>query len=120
MLVARAIGGMDIGQGAVSCDGLILAVEAQEGTDAMLRRVATLPSAIRGVLGARRGVLAKACKPRQEERIDLPTIGPTTVRAASEAGLAGIVGEAGRLLILDQPTTIALADSLGMFLVGLA
>jgi DUF1009 family protein len=115
-MVARAIGALDIGQGAVCCDGLILAVEAQEGTDAMLRRVAVLPAAIRGDPEHRRGVLAKVCKPGQETRVDLPTIGPATVRHAAEAGLAGIVGEAGRLLVLDREATIALADDLGLFL----
>ena len=53
--VARAAGGLDIGQGAVVADGLVLAVEAQEGTDAMLARVAELPEAIRGRTAARRG-----------------------------------------------------------------
>jgi hypothetical protein len=63
--VARTIGRLDVGQGAVCCDGLVLALEAQEGTDAMLARVTTLPPALRGAAGALRGVLAKACKPGQ-------------------------------------------------------
>src|SRR5258708_31108643 len=63
MEVARAIGRLDIGQGAVVCRGLVLAVEAQEGTDAMLRRVAELPEAIRGAPERPVGVLAKAPKP---------------------------------------------------------
>src|SRR5690606_10600580 len=67
--VARAIGRLDIGQGAVVCEGLVLAVEAQEGTDAMLRRVGELPAPIRGSPEAPRGVLAKAPKPIQETRI---------------------------------------------------
>jgi DUF1009 family protein len=115
---ARAIGRLDAGQAAVSCDGLILALEAQEGTDAMLVRVADLPATVRGTPQAARGVLAKACKPGQELRVDLPTIGPETVRRAAAAGLAGIVGEAGRLLVLDRDRTIALADSLGLFILG--
>jgi len=120
LLVARTIGGLDVGQGAVCCDGLILAVEAQEGTDAMLRRVSELPEAIRGVEGRRRGVLAKVCKPGQETRIDLPTIGPATVRRAADAGLAGIAGETGRLLVLEREATVALADALGLFIVGVS
>jgi len=120
LLVARTIGGLDVGQGAVCCHGLILAVEAQEGTDAMLRRVAALPEAIRGVPALRRGVLAKASKPGQETRVDLPTIGPATVRAAADAGLAGIAGEAGRVLVLDRQATVALADDLGLFVVGVS
>ena len=116
--VARAIGELDVGQGAVVCDGLVLAVEAQEGTDAMLRRVAELPSNIRGSAGAPRGVLAKAPKPIQETRIDLPTIGLNTIQRAAKAGLAGIAGEVGRLLVLDREAVIALADELGLFVVG--
>jgi DUF1009 family protein len=116
--VARAIGRLDVGQGAVVCRGLVLAVEAQEGTDAMLARVADLPVALRGQPGASAGVLAKAPKPIQETRIDLPTIGPTTIHAVARAGLAGIVGEAGGLLVLDREAVIELADELGVFILG--
>jgi DUF1009 family protein len=119
LAAARAIGRIDAGQAAVSCAGLILALEAQEGTDAMLERVAALPQAVRGSVLDPLGVLAKACKPGQELRIDLPTIGPATVRRAAAAGLAGIVGEAGRLLVVDRPKTAALADELGLFISGL-
>jgi DUF1009 family protein len=119
--VAREIGKLDIGQGAVVCDGLVLAVEAQEGTDAMLRRVATdISLDVRGQPGAYRGVLAKAPKPIQETRIDMPTIGLATIRGAAAAGLAGIAGEAGRLLVLDRDQVIAMADDLGLFVVGVA
>ena len=118
--VAREIGRLDIGQGAVVCDGLVLAVEAQEGTDAMLRRVLhDIPSAVRGQPGAYRGVIAKAPKPIQEARIDMPTIGLATVRGAAAAGLAGIAGETGRLLVLDREAVIALADELGLFIIGI-
>ncbi len=116
--VARAIGRLDVGQGAVVCDGLVLAVEAQEGTDAMLRRVAELPAALRGEPGRTRGVLAKAPKPIQELKVDLPTIGVATLRGAARAGLAGIVGEAGRLLIVDREAVIAAADEYGLFVLG--
>jgi UDP-2,3-diacylglucosamine hydrolase len=116
--IAREIGRLDIGQGAVVCEGLVLAVEAQEGTDAMLRRVAELPEAIRGRAGSLRGVLAKTPKPIQETRVDLPTIGVGTVHGAARAGLAGIVGEAGRLLVLDRDEVIRTADELGIFILG--
>lgn len=116
---ARAVGQLDIGQATVVCRGLVLAVEAQEGTAAMLTRVAGLPQALRGTPEARIGVLAKAPKPIQEERVDMPTIGPDTVRAAAAAGLSGIVGEPGRLLVIDREAVIALADELGLFVVGL-
>ncbi len=115
---ARAIGRLDAGQAAVSCEGLILALEAQEGTDAMLERVARLAPALRGAPEGRRGVLAKACKPDQELRIDLPTIGPETLRLAARAGLKGIVGEAGRLLIVERDETARLADDLELFVFG--
>jgi DUF1009 family protein len=118
--VAREIGRLDIGQGAVSARGLVLAVEAQEGTDAMLRRVADLPAALRGTPEHLVGVLAKAPKPIQERRVDLPTIGLATVQRAAKAGLAGIVGEAGGLLILDREQVIAEADALGLFIYGVA
>jgi DUF1009 family protein len=118
LAAARAIGRLDIGQAAVVCDGLVLAVEAQEGTDAMLQRVASLPAHLRGSERAPRGALAKAPKPIQETRVDLPTIGLATVRGAAAAGLAGIVGEAGRLLVLDRAEAVALADELGLFILG--
>jgi DUF1009 family protein len=117
---ARAIGRLDIGQAAVARDGLVLALEAQEGTDAMLQRVQGLPKALRGGAGERRGVLAKAAKPGQELRIDLPTLGPETVRRAVEAGLAGIVGEAGQVLVVDREETVRLADAGHLFILGVA
>jgi DUF1009 family protein len=113
LLVARTIGALDVGQGAVSRDGSVLAVEAREGTDAMLRRVAAPANG-----AARRGVLAKASKPGQDARIDLPTIGPATVELAAAAGLAGIAGEAGRVLVIDRAETVRLADTLGLFITG--
>jgi DUF1009 family protein len=116
---ARAIGRLDIGQAAVVCRGLVLAVEAQEGTAAMLARVAGLPEALRGAPGVPAGVLAKAPKPIQETRVDMPAIGPETIRAAATAGLAGVVGEAGRLLVIERETVAGLADELGLFVVGL-
>jgi DUF1009 family protein len=118
MRVARAIGRLDIGQAAVVARGLVLAVEAQEGTDAMLSRCADLPIALRGGPEAPVGVLAKAPKPMQERRVDMPTIGVATVMAAAHAGLAGIVGETGALLVVDRQAVIQRADDLGLFVVG--
>jgi DUF1009 family protein len=116
--VASAMGGLDIGQGAVSCAGLILAVEAQEGTDRMLERCATLPAAIRGTPERRIGALVKRPKPIQERRIDLPTIGLQTVRLAGEAGLTGIAVEAGGVLAINRAEMVELADRLGLFIYG--
>lgn len=116
--VAFVAGELDIGQGAVACGGLILAVEAQEGTDRMLERCALLPAAIRGTASARRGVLVKRPKPIQERRIDLPTLGIETVRLATAAGLAGIAAEAGGALLIDRVETVAEADRSGLFIYG--
>lgn len=118
MAVARSLGALDIGQGAVVCDGLVLAVEAQEGTDAMLARVATLPAELRGSASARRGVLAKAPKPMQELRVDMPVIGVRTIEGVAAAGLAGVAGEAGAVLVIDREAVIARADALGLFVLG--
>ena len=117
--IASKIGALDIGQGAVVCGGVVLAVEAQEGTDAMLNRVADLPIEIRGSASLRKGVLAKMVKPTQETRVDLPTIGPATIENASAAGLAGIVAEGGRAFIIDREQVIAMADAAGLFIAGL-
>jgi DUF1009 family protein len=116
--IAAEIGRLDIGQGAVVCDGLVLAVEAQEGTDAMLARVADLPAEIRGSPWAKRGVLVKRPKPQQERRIDLPTIGLQTIDRAARAGLAGVAYEAGGALILDQAGVAAAADEAGLYVYG--
>ena len=111
--VAKISGSLEIGQGAVSCAGLILAVEAQEGTDRMLARIPELAPEIRGTPDARRGVLVKRPKPQQEMRIDLPTIGVTTVEGAARAGLAGIAVEAGAALVVDREAVAAAADAAG-------
>ncbi|WP_426016705.1 UDP-2,3-diacylglucosamine diphosphatase [Brevundimonas sp. DWR2-3-1b1] len=116
--VAEKSGELDIGQGAVVCHGLVLAVEAQEGTDAMLGRVAGLPADLRGSAGDRKGALGKAPKPIQDLRVDMPVIGPRTVEMAAAAGLAGIGGVAGRLILIDRAAIIAAADRLGLFVWG--
>jgi hypothetical protein len=119
MRAARALGDLDIGQAAVSARGLVLAMEAAEGTAALLRRVADLPGELRGTTAAPIGVLAKAPKSRQDRRVDLPTIGVDTITATASAGLAGVVGEAGALLVIDRDATVKMADELGLFIAGL-
>ena len=116
--IALEIGRLDIGQGAIVADGLVLCVEAQEGTDDMLHRCAELPQAVRGDRSDKRGVLVKRPKPQQERRVDLPAIGLATVEGAVAAGLAGIGFEAGGALILDEVNTIDRANELGLFLYG--
>lgn len=113
--IAAVIGAEDVGQGAVVCNGLVLAVEAQEGTDAMLSRVADLPAALRGGADRRRGVLAKCPKPGQERRIDLPVIGVSTIAGTARAGLAGIAAPAGGALILGADAVARAADEAGLF-----
>ena len=116
--VAEKAGELDIGQGAVVCDGLVLAVEAQEGTDAMLARVAGLPGDLRGTTEHPKGALGKAPKPIQDLRVDMPVIGTRTVEMAAAAGLAGIGGMQDRLILIDRSAIIATADRLGLYVWG--
>lgn len=116
--VVRAIGVHDVGQAAIVCEGLVLTVEAAEGTDAMMRRAATLPETIRGTDKARRGVLVKAPKPAQERRVDLPVIGRTTLDLAKAAGLRGIAVQAQGALILRRSALAVEANRAGIFVLG--
>lgn len=117
--ISGLIGNADIGQGSVVCRGLVLAVEAQEGTDEMLKRVAKLPAELRGTEDERRGVLVKRPKPIQERRIDLPTIGPSTIRLAGEAGLAAVCGVTDGALWVEMDEMTRLANAYGMALISL-
>ncbi|RUW19429.1 UDP-2,3-diacylglucosamine diphosphatase LpxI, partial [Mesorhizobium sp. M4B.F.Ca.ET.013.02.1.1] len=117
-VAAKAIGALDIGQAAIAIGGRAIALEGIEGTNGLLERTRQLRDHGR-LAGKTRGVLVKCAKPGQELRADLPTIGPRTVEAAQEAGLAGIAVEAGRSLILEGPDTIARANALGLFIIGL-
>lgn len=110
--VARAIGGLDIGQSAIVQQGVVLGVEAAEGTDALIERCGGIRFDGPG------GVLVKVSKPGQERRIDLPVIGPATVAAAAAAGLRGIAIEAGRALVVEREATVRAADEAGIFLIG--
>lgn len=114
---ALALGRLDVGQAAVAIGGRVVALEGVEGTDEMLARVADLRG--RGRLStSRKGVLVKFCKPDQDERADLPTIGAGTVKGLIEAGLAGVAVEAGRSLLLEREAAIAAADQAGIFIAG--
>jgi DUF1009 family protein len=110
--VAKALGAADVGQGCVVQMGIVLAVEAIEGTDAMLARARGLARPGPG------GVLVKLVKPGQDRRADLPTIGPGTIAACAAAGLRGIAFEAGGTMLTDRVATIADADAAGIFLCG--
>jgi DUF1009 family protein len=111
--VARLLGSADVGQGCVVQQGLVLAVEAIEGTDAMLARAGALR---RDGVG---GVLVKLAKPGQDKRADMPTIGPDTVRNAVAAGLRGVAFEARATILAEREACLAAADAAGLFLLGL-
>ncbi|HEY8611833.1 MAG TPA: UDP-2,3-diacylglucosamine diphosphatase LpxI [Roseomonas sp.] len=111
--VVHALGAADVGQGAVVQQGLVLAVEAIEGTDAMLARVRDLRREGPG------GVLVKLVKPGQDRELDLPALGPRTVAGAIAAGLAGIAFEAQGALLVDRERMVEQADSAGLFLIAI-
>ncbi|CDG34160.1 MULTISPECIES: LpxI family protein [Acetobacteraceae] len=112
--ILSVMGPLDIGQGCVVQNGLTLAVEALEGTDAMLHRCGGLRQD--GVAG---GVLVKMPKAGQELRADMPAIGPVTIRNAAAAGLRGIAFPARLTLVMEPDRCIKEADRLGLFLYGL-
>jgi len=112
--IVRALGALDIGQAVVVQQGLVLGVEAIEGTDALIARCAALRRDGPG------GVLVKGMKPGQERRVDLPTIGPQTISAAAAAGLRGIAIEAGASILVDRAAIAAAADRAGLFVIGVA
>lgn len=116
ILAARSIGFIDAGQAAVVVKGRVVALEAAEGTDAMLSRVGELRQSGRLKWSGRAGVLAKSAKPQQDLRVDMPTIGPKTITAVDLAGLAGIAIEAGRVMIVDRAETLARAKAAGIFI----
>ncbi|MCX8501406.1 MAG: UDP-2,3-diacylglucosamine diphosphatase LpxI [Alphaproteobacteria bacterium] len=111
--VATALGALDVGQAVIVQQGIVLGVEAIEGTDALIERATMLR---RDGLG---GVLVKIVKPGQDRRFDLPTLGPETVSRAAAAGLRGIGFEAGSVIILNGAEAIARADEAGIFLFGM-
>src|SRR4029077_5591889 len=91
----------DVGQAVVVADARVLAIEAAEGTDRMLARIAELRQSGRIAAAAGRGVLVKAAKRDQDRRVDLPSIGPQTVEGAARAGLAGIAVGAGSTIVAE-------------------
>ena len=109
---ARALGALDVGQAVVVQQGLVLGLEAIEGTDALVERCAALRREGPGP------VLVKMRKPQQDLRLDLPAIGPVTVERAAAAGFRGIAAEAGGTLLLGRKAAVAAADAAGLFLLG--
>lgn len=116
--IAAAIGVLDIGQAVVVAGRITLGVEAQEGTQGLLRRIPTLPPALIGSFDNRKGVLAKLAKPIQDLRLDMPTIGLSTIEDVAAAGLCGIVARSHALLIVDKPAVFARAAELDIFIYG--
>jgi hypothetical protein len=105
--MARQMGGLDIGQSVTIKDQLVLAVEAIEGTDALIART--------GLLCPRgRFILVKVAKPNQDMRFDVPTIGPNTVTQMAAAGGHLIVVEAGKTILVQRERTLQLAKELGI------
>jgi DUF1009 family protein len=114
---ARALGRLDIAQGAVAVGGRVIAVEDVGGTDALLERVAALRAG--GKIESSGGVLVKCVKPIQDRRLDLPAIGPATASLARRAGLAGVAAEAGVTLLAGRSETVDAFRRAGLFLLGL-
>lgn len=110
---AKLIGKADIGQAVIVQQGVIIGVEAIEGTDALIRRARDLQREGEG------GVLVKMKKPNQDARIDLPTIGVTTIENIHAAGLQGVAVEAGAALIIHREAVIEKANELNMFVIGI-
>jgi len=109
--IAKELGRLDIGQAVAVREREVIAVEAIEGTAAMIERAGQL---------CRKGrwTLIKVAKPNQDLRFDVPCVGPDTIRALAQCRGACLVAEQGRVLILDKPETLALADSLGIAVLG--
>lgn len=105
----------DVGQAVIVHDGRVLAVEAAEGTDAMIGRISALRAAGRLRAKAPSGVLVKAAKPGQEMRMDMPVIGAQTVRMCAENGLAGIAVARAEVLVATPDEVRAAADDAGLF-----
>lgn len=114
-----ALGPFDAAQAAVAQSGGLVAVEGADGTDAMLRRLADNVSGARHRLAGSSAVLVKMPKAGQERRIDLPAIGPETMRRAADAGLAGVAVSSGQTLFAGRRDATAVADSAGLFVLGL-
>lgn len=112
--ILSALDPVDVGQATVVQEGLVLGVEAIEGTEALIKRAGELK---RDGIG---GVLVKLSKRQQEVRADLPTIGIETLKQSYESGLRGIAFEAGRSILLNKEDAIKYANEKGLFLIGLA
>lgn len=118
LTVIATLGPFDVGQAAIVAANHVLGIEAAEGTDSLLNRIAELRRVGRVTSARGTGVLVKAPKPGQDHRFDLPSIGPQTVENVARAGLAGLAVTAGSTIIAESDAVIAAADRLKVFLVG--
>ena len=118
--VLNAMAPFDTGQAAVIANNRVIAIEAAEGTDAMLERVAALRASGRWKVKGRAGVLVKIPKKGQDLRVDLPAIGPMTLQGCVKAGLVGVGVAAGRVLVLDREQTLGFARQNSIFIQGIA
>ncbi len=112
--VSQKIGALDIGQSIIVQDGIIIGVEAAEGTDELIKRCKPLLNEEKG------GVLVKTCKPQQDRDLDLPTIGMSTLENAYASGLSGIAIQSGNTLVVDAENLAKAADAYKMFLIGIS
>jgi UDP-2,3-diacylglucosamine hydrolase len=119
LALLAALSPFDSGQAVVMMDGRAVAIEGVEGTDAMLERVAALRHSGRLRVKGRRGLLVKAPKRGQDLRMDMPVIGPGTLRRVAEAGLAGVAVEAGGVLLAGREDTRKRADAGRLFVQGI-
>lgn len=119
LALLKAMGPFDVGQAAVVAGNRVLAVEAAEGTDEMLARLAALRREGRIRHAAGTGVLVKAPKPGQDRRLDLPSIGARTIEGVVAAGLAGIAVAAGHVITADLDDLVRAADAADLFVIGL-
>ena len=111
--VAKALGAVDVGQAVVVQEGMVLAVEAIEGTDMMLSRASTVKKP------GKAPVMVKILKPGQDLRVDLPAIGLQTVEQLKKYGIKGIAVEAGGILLIEREAVIKMADEEGIFIIGI-
>ncbi|HPF78594.1 MAG TPA: UDP-2,3-diacylglucosamine diphosphatase LpxI [Alphaproteobacteria bacterium] len=104
---SQELGAQDIGQAVIIKNGQILGREDKKGTSTLIRKY-----------GQQGAILVKTCKPQQDKDLDLPTIGPDTARLCAQAGMAGIVGQAGQTLLVERDLVKNIADDHAMFVIG--
>ena len=109
--VANALAGFDVGQSVAICERACVAVEAMEGTDAMLRRAA-------GLANGRKLTLVKMARRREHLLFDVPVVGLDTVPTMRETGTTALAVEAGRTLMLDRESMIEAANEAGIAVFG--